>query len=204
MICLDPGVLVKGLNAEDGLYNGFCRMDCVWGRQEVYDTTEGWTCRRSSDGMFVQIDFILSDANALAEANWNDFIIPIGIDHRCVHCRLAFRTRTQKQLQQHGMKHWTPHMDGLDTHQPEKQHGFRGGTRVEEHLVTTHLVLHKFPKVNVPIWIISEHLSKVFFFLATFFSRWVWLDYLQNFFFVIASTVTSPVGLPTVCGPSRF
>ena len=58
MICLDPGVLVKGLNAEDGLYNGFCRMDCVWGREEVYDTTEGWTCRRSSDGMFVQIDFI--------------------------------------------------------------------------------------------------------------------------------------------------
>ena len=27
---------------------------------------------------------------------------------------------------------------------------------------------------------------------------------LQNLFFVIASTVTSPVGLPTVCGPSRF
>ena len=162
MICLDPGVLVKGLNAEDGLYNGFCRMDCVWGRQEVYDTTEGWSCRRSSDGMFVQINFILSDANALAEANWNDFIIPIDIDHRCVHCRLAFRTRTQKQLQQHGMKHWTPHMDGLDTHQPEKQHGSRGGTRVEEHLVTTHLVLHTFPKVNVPIWITSEHLSKAF------------------------------------------
>ncbi len=30
MICLDPGVLVKELGAEDGLYNGFYRMDCVW------------------------------------------------------------------------------------------------------------------------------------------------------------------------------
>ena len=107
-------MLLKGLKGKDGLYNGFCRMDCAWGRQEVYDTTEGWTGRRSSDGMFVQINFILSDANALVEANWNDFIIPIGIDHRCVHCRLAFRTRTQKQLQQHGMQHGTPHMDGQD------------------------------------------------------------------------------------------
>ena len=30
MICLDPGVLVKELGAEDGLYNGFYRMDCAW------------------------------------------------------------------------------------------------------------------------------------------------------------------------------
>ena len=50
----------------------------------------------------------------------------------------------------------------LETHQPEEQHGFQGGTRVEEHLVTTHLVLGKFPKVNVPIWIVSEDLSKAF------------------------------------------
>ena len=36
----------------------------------------------------------------------------LGIDHRCVHCRLAPRTRRRrKQLQQHGMKHWKPHMD---------------------------------------------------------------------------------------------
>ena len=30
MICLGPGVLVNGVDAEDGFYNGFCRMDCVW------------------------------------------------------------------------------------------------------------------------------------------------------------------------------
>ena len=81
-------------------------------RQKIGDTTESWTCKRFSDGMFVQIDFILADAKASVEANWNDFMIPLGLDHRCAHCRLALRTRRRKkQLQQGGMKHWKPHMD---------------------------------------------------------------------------------------------
>ena len=50
----------------------------------------------------------------------------------------------------------------LETHQPEEQHGFRGGGRVEEHLVTTHLVLDKLSSANVPIWIVSLDLSKAF------------------------------------------
>ena len=50
----------------------------------------------------------------------------------------------------------------LETHEPEEQHGFRGGKRVEEHLVTTHLVLDKFSSANVPIWIVSLDLSKAF------------------------------------------
>ena len=58
------------------------------------------------------IGFILSDVRTSVESNWNDFMIPLGIDHRCVHCRLALRTRgRRKQLQQHSMKHWKPHMD---------------------------------------------------------------------------------------------
>ena len=48
----------------------------------------------------------------------------------------------------------------LETHQPEKQHGFRGGRRVGEHFVTTHLVLDKLSSANVPIWIVSLDLSK--------------------------------------------
>ena len=46
-------------DAENGLYNGFCRMDCVW---------------RAVIKFLVQIDldFILSDAKAAVEANWND------------------------------------------------------------------------------------------------------------------------------------
>ena len=88
-------------------------MDCVWRAvKKLADTAESWTCRRLSDGMFVQIDFILSDVRISVESNWNDFMISLGIDHRCVHCRLALRTRRRrKQLQQHGMKHWKPHMD---------------------------------------------------------------------------------------------
>ena len=78
----------------------------VASRQKIADTAESWTCRKFGDGMFVQIDFILSDVRMSVQSNWNDFMI------RCVHCRLALRTsRRRKQLQQHGMKHSKPHMD---------------------------------------------------------------------------------------------
>ena len=50
----------------------------------------------------------------------------------------------------------------LETHQPEEQHGFRGGRRVEEHLVTTRLVLDKLSNADMPIWIVSLDLSKAF------------------------------------------
>ena len=84
----------------------------VASREKIADTAESWTCRRFSDGMFVQIDFILADVRISVESNWNDFMLLLGIDHRCVHCRFALRTRRwRKQLQQHGMKHWKPHMD---------------------------------------------------------------------------------------------
>ena len=60
MICLGPGALVNGVDAEDGLYNGFCQMDCrVASRQKIADTADSWTCKRFSVGMFVQIDFML-------------------------------------------------------------------------------------------------------------------------------------------------
>ena len=49
-----------------------------------------------------------------------------------------------------------------ETHQPEEQHGFRGGRRVEEYLVITHLVLDKFSNANLPIWIVSLDSSKAF------------------------------------------
>ena len=113
MICLDSGVLVKKTGrgkwfAQWILSNGLR----AGGRQKACDTTENWTRKRSSDGMFVQIDLIPSDAKASLEANWNDFMISIGIDHRCVHCRLAFRTENSCiQLQQYGMKHPKLHVD---------------------------------------------------------------------------------------------
>ena len=47
-------------------------------------------------------------------------------------------------------------------HNLQKLRGFRGGRRVEEHLVTMHLVLDKLSSANVPIWIVSLDLSKAF------------------------------------------
>ena len=50
----------------------------------------------------------------------------------------------------------------LEAAQPEEQHGFRSGRRIEEHLVTANLVIDKSWSVNMPIWIISLDLSKAF------------------------------------------
>ena len=62
-------------------------------RQKHVDFAHSWTCKRSSDGNFVQIDFILSDARVFVESVWNDFVVPIGLDHRCVHCIMSFKKR---------------------------------------------------------------------------------------------------------------
>ena len=50
----------------------------------------------------------------------------------------------------------------LEIHQPEEQHGFRKGHRIEEHLLTANLVVDKLLAVSTPIWIISLDLSKAF------------------------------------------
>ena len=82
-------------------------------RPKHCDLADSWTCKRSSDGNCVQIDFILSDAMVMVESVWNDFMVPIGLDHRCIHCRMSFkrhRTR-QKGMNRCGMKNWEPIMD---------------------------------------------------------------------------------------------
>ena len=50
----------------------------------------------------------------------------------------------------------------LEAGQPEEQHGFRPGRRLEEHLVTANLVLDKADAVGIAVWIISLDLSKAF------------------------------------------
>ena len=50
----------------------------------------------------------------------------------------------------------------LETFQPEAQHGFRSGRRMEEHVLTTNLVLDKSGGAGLPLWIISLDLSKAF------------------------------------------
>ena len=46
--------------------------------------------------------------------------------------------------------------------QPEEQHGFRTGRRIEERLVTANIVLDKMQAANLPVWIVSIDFSKAF------------------------------------------
>ena len=50
----------------------------------------------------------------------------------------------------------------LESFQPEAQHGFRSGRRMEEHVLTTNFVLDKSRAAGLPLWIISLDLSKAF------------------------------------------
>ena len=52
---------------------------------------DSWTCQRTMDGARVQLDYILTDARACVDTIWHDQLIPIGLDHRCVHCLLRWR-----------------------------------------------------------------------------------------------------------------
>ena len=49
---------------------------------------DSWTCCRTFDSSLVQIDFIFPSPKLIIMDSWYDFSIPIGLDHRCVHCVL--------------------------------------------------------------------------------------------------------------------
>ena len=50
----------------------------------------------------------------------------------------------------------------LGASQPEEQHGFRCGRRLEEHFVSANPVIDKLLAVGNPVWIVSLDLSKAF------------------------------------------
>ena len=50
----------------------------------------------------------------------------------------------------------------LEAAQPEEQHGFRSGRRLEEHLLTANTFIDKSVAAGFPIWVISLDLSKAF------------------------------------------
>ena len=52
--------------------------------------------------------------------------------------------------------------DALEATQPEEQHVFRQGRRIEEHLLTANVCLQKNLAANAPLWIIILDLSKAF------------------------------------------
>jgi len=50
----------------------------------------------------------------------------------------------------------------LEDAQPEEQAGFRPGRRLEEHLLSATLLLEKFNRYSLPLWLVSLDLSKAF------------------------------------------
>ena len=50
----------------------------------------------------------------------------------------------------------------LEAKQPEEQHGFRPGRRLEEHLLTANLLLDKAAAAGITVWIVSLEWSKAF------------------------------------------
>ena len=84
----------------------------IFNRDGSLQREESWTCRRASDGAHVQLDFIIGDAYFTLKKAWQDYCIPIGNDHRCVHCILS-HTQPYKQpfRRKQVLKGWKPMID---------------------------------------------------------------------------------------------
>ena len=84
----------------------------IFNRDGSLQGNESWTCRRASDGNLVQLDFIIGNAYFSLKKAWNDYCIPIGNDHRCVHCILShMQPYKQQYRRKHVLKGWKPIMD---------------------------------------------------------------------------------------------
>ena len=71
-----------------------------------------WTCKRTANNVLVQLDYIIGMPAFVMMSTWNDYELPIGLDHRCVHCILTLLDTTQGvQHRKHGLKHWMPNLD---------------------------------------------------------------------------------------------
>ena len=56
-----------------------------------------WTCHRCFDGALVQLDFVVNASRMPLVRSWCDHCIFVGVDHRCVHCIVAFMSRKLRQ-----------------------------------------------------------------------------------------------------------
>ena len=60
----------------------------------------------------VQLDYILANFRLQTVEVWNDFALPIGLDHRCAHCILQFQCSSPPRVRrQRGLKRWQPTLD---------------------------------------------------------------------------------------------
>ena len=59
------------------------------------------------DETWAQLDLILGDPKSSAAQVWLDNILPIGLDHRCVHCIVTWTAqRRAKKVSAKRFKHW--------------------------------------------------------------------------------------------------
>ena len=80
---------------------------------------ECWTCKRALDGALVQLDFLLASLRVRVVKAWIDQSLPIGLDHRCVHCLIRIGgARPAKIKRCTKLKHWQPHLDENGTPSP--------------------------------------------------------------------------------------
>ena len=79
-----------------------CCLEPTIGRKFGDLADDNWTCKRALDGAIVQKNFVLSDSRLFVDNVWNDDVVAVGVDHRCVHCVL---TRNKS------LKSWVPFLD---------------------------------------------------------------------------------------------
>ena len=113
---------------------------------------DSWTCQRSMDGVPVQMDYTLSSLQLQLVKVKYDFAMPIGFDHRCVHCTVKIPFREKRVRKQSGFKCWRPILD---------DHGHRvaGRQTVEQHLrKDLSLQIRKIHRQDLRHWK-SNHLN---------------------------------------------
>ena len=60
----------------------------------------------------VQLDFLLANLRVRVVRAWVDKSLPIGLDHRCVHCLIRIGGLRPAQIKRcTKLKHWQPHLD---------------------------------------------------------------------------------------------
>ena len=80
--------------------------------RDVSFDPDSWTCKRTADNVLVQLDYIIGMPAFVMVSTWNDYELPIGLDHRCVHCIPTVLETTQGvQHRRPGLKHWMPTLD---------------------------------------------------------------------------------------------
>ena len=73
---------------------------------------ESWTWARSLDGALVRLDFLTADTRFELLQSWNDFSLPIGLDHGSVHCEVKCNNTSVSQKRvRFTLEGWKRHLN---------------------------------------------------------------------------------------------